>query len=108
MTASLVLVLLVIAALVADNLRVAHQRDRAEANLGLAREAVHKFLVEAGIADFEDAPLPPPARQELLLAALTFYENNDPDSLRSRSEILHALQEAARESARSSGRGLFS
>jgi tetratricopeptide (TPR) repeat protein len=79
--------------LVADDVRVSSQRDRAEENLRLARDAVDLWLVEAGAADYEDRPLPVPAKRKLLESALRFYEarEEDGDSLRRRVTILHAL-----------------
>jgi tetratricopeptide (TPR) repeat protein len=96
-TAAIGILLLGIAALAIDHVRVTHERNRAQANLALARDAVDKFLVEAGIGDFEERPLPPPARRALLETALAFYENNidDDAALRTRGDILHALHDYA-------------
>ncbi len=103
-TASLAVLTLGIAALVADHVRVAHEQrktqaalDRAEANLGLARGAVDKFLAEEGLAEMKDQPLPPAARRELLRAALGFYETylDDPASFRNRAILHHELHEYA-------------
>ncbi len=102
--ASCAMLLLGVAALVADNVRVAHEQrktqtalDRAQANLGLARGAVDKFLAEAGLAEMKEQPLPPAARSELLKAARGFYETylDDPGSFRNRAILHHALHEYA-------------
>jgi tetratricopeptide (TPR) repeat protein len=96
-TAAIGILLLGIAALAIDHGRVTRERNRAQANLALARDAVDKFLVEAGIGDFEERPLPPPARRALLETALAFHVNNidDAGSLRTRGDILHALHDYA-------------
>jgi tetratricopeptide (TPR) repeat protein len=90
---SFVVLLSATAVLAVSNLRVARALGRAETNLDLARDAVDKFLFEAGIADREEQPLPSPARRELLKKALAFYETylGDPASFDKRVAILHAL-----------------
>jgi tetratricopeptide (TPR) repeat protein len=77
------------------------ERDRADAALGqaerslsVARHAVGRFLLEAGIADLEDRPLPPPGRRALLESALDFYATDtrqDEDGLLACARILHEL-----------------
>ena len=69
----------------------------AQANLRLARNAVDKFLAQAGVAQFKDAPLPPAAKRALLEAALSFYETygKDPASSYNRAGILHDLHRYA-------------
>lgn len=98
--AAAVVLMLGVAALVADIVRVgAEQRntiaalEKANSNLRLARSAVDKFLVEIGVADMADEPVPRPKRKRLLETALHFYEREftDSDSIGTRVTILHAL-----------------
>jgi tetratricopeptide (TPR) repeat protein len=70
--------------------------DLSERNLGLAQQAVEKFLVESGLAGSEDMPLPSPGQRALLETALRFYARvpglrNAAGAPESRVNILHAL-----------------
>jgi tetratricopeptide (TPR) repeat protein len=80
--------------LVVDAVRVSRALDRAEANLAIARSAVDKFLVEAGVGDMREGPLPAPARRALFEEALRFYERQpeDYEALLARAMILHGLR----------------
>jgi hypothetical protein len=98
--AAAVVLLLGVVSLVADIVRVGHEQrntkaalDQANSNLRLARSAVDKFLVEIGVADMADQPVPRPKRKHLLETALHFYEREfaDRDSVGTRVTILHAL-----------------
>jgi tetratricopeptide (TPR) repeat protein len=88
-----------IAGLIAYGVRVGAEQRKTETALGtarrnleVARQAVDKYLVEAGTVDLEDRPLPHPARRTLLETALRFYEAHpDERAAISRANVLHEL-----------------
>jgi tetratricopeptide (TPR) repeat protein len=100
--------LLAVAAVAVDAARVREEQRRtsdaldqatgnltlARKNMRLAREAVDRFLWEAGVATFSDQPLPPPAKRALLEAAREFFANDveNPDALGNLAAIEHALR----------------
>jgi len=99
-TAAFVVLLLGVVALAADNVRVGAEEkktkaalDRANGNLLLARSAVDKFLVEIGVTNMADQPVPKPGKRRMLETALRFHERNfdDHDSIGTRVTILHSL-----------------
>jgi tetratricopeptide (TPR) repeat protein len=93
----LMMVLAVAAAWIAqEERRTSAALARAERNLDSAHQAVTEFLVQMGIRDRRDAPLPSPARRALLDKALLFYrsfllDRRDPDAHVERGDILIAL-----------------
>jgi len=97
--ASLAAALLGVATLALATLRVADEQRKtsaalkeAHSNLRTARLAVDKFLVESGVANLEDRPLPAPSRREMLELALGFYDRYpDAASAETRANIFHAL-----------------
>ncbi len=91
--ASFVVLVLAVTGLAAYSIRVADEQRKTRTALGHARNAVDKFLVEAGVARMTDDPVPSPAKRALLQAALEFYgtSSEDPTSLHTRASILHAL-----------------
>jgi tetratricopeptide (TPR) repeat protein len=98
--AAAVVLLLGLVALAADNLRVEAEQGKTKAalakandNLVLARSAVDKFLVEIGVSNMADQPVPKPQRTRLLEMALRFHERmfDDHASIASRVTIYHAL-----------------